>query len=186
MGKKKTVPTNLEDTNAFIAQIGEIMRKMDAFAAEADASIAEILEAMEGCLIPLRDEVKRLFAGVHSFGKENRSSLTVDGKTVKLLAGEFGWRLSPHKVGVKRGAEGDILAELHRRGLARILIRVKEAIDREAVKKNLPLIEGIDGLSVVQDERFFVKPLSHASELEANAKTGRLSMKTRAKRVKNA
>jgi len=91
------------------------------------------------------------------FAEAHRDELTNEGKkkTVDLGTGELGWRMRPPRV-LLRNIPG-VIESLQMLKLDRFL-RTKLEVNKEAVLAEPEIAEQVKGITVKQDEDFFVVP----------------------------
>jgi phage host-nuclease inhibitor protein Gam len=161
------VPENLEEAEHFLNEIGETGREIEEIEIDLNREIESWKNEATKEIRPLVEKVQRLFEGLYAYAESHRSELTEGGKskTVFILSGEFGWRLTPPAVTVK-GAE-KVLEKLHSMGLEKF-IRTKEEINKEAMLADQEKALKVPGVKIGQHEEFFAKP-SDVAEVSAPA-----------------
>ena len=150
------VPQDRDEANEHIARIGDIEREIERISADMKDELAARLVTLLHRRQPLKEERDALVAGLEAFAAAHRRQLAGKGKTVRLPAGEFGWRLRPPRVTISRKV--DVIAELEERGLARFIRIIKE-VNREAIREEPEAVADVPGITVGSaGEDFWVKP----------------------------
>jgi phage host-nuclease inhibitor protein Gam len=165
--KKKTamaaiqVPQTDEEANALVAEYGEHFNAIANLQVGLDDALAKVKATFEEQSAPHQERLKTLFMQLTSWGAAHRKRLTEDGKTktVKLPAGEIGWRNLPPSVRWKKGSKvEDIIAAIKAAGMRRFL-RLKEEPNKERMLEEPEAAALIDGVIIGSGgENFFVAP----------------------------
>ncbi|MDR1063622.1 MAG: host-nuclease inhibitor Gam family protein [Azoarcus sp.] len=161
------VPQSQEHANAHIYEIGAKQRDLARIEAAMNDELAAIKDRYEREAQPIRARIDALHAGVQVWGEANRTALTNEGriKTVRVPAGEFGWRTDPPSMRVM-GSES-VVNWLRAHGLDRF-VRTSYEPNREALL-NEPNVAGtVPGVTIRQGEKFFIAPFE--AELDGVAK----------------
>lgn len=117
----------IEEAENALAEIGELLNKIENIDAKGDAKIGQIKAKMAADGKPHRDRIKEIQDGLSMFSKLNKQELFRDKKTVETAFGSFGFRKSTSIRTKKTTLE--LLAKLFSgKG-----IRTKEQIDKEAL-----------------------------------------------------
>lgn len=171
MAAKKTqkqmivVPATVADANEILFRLGELNRLADAIESEFADAVNELRRIADERLALVLEERKSKATSIRLFADANRKTLIKgDEKTVKLSAGSFGWRFTPYKVTLAAGGEKKALETIKALKLKRY-IRIKEALDKEALLKTRPVIPGI---RYTQKEEFFVDPTPAVDDTQAS------------------
>lgn len=155
-------PASREQAEALLKQIGELQREITRREAAMNDEIAQLKARYQQEVTPLNEDIEAQFQGLHAWAEANKGELlTARLKSVKMGTGEIGWRTNPPKV-VIRGAE-TVVENLKRLGLAEF-VRVREEPNKEAILNDPQRVEGVKGITITQDEEFYVKP--YETELE--------------------
>ncbi|GGG30821.1 hypothetical protein GCM10010964_18410 [Caldovatus sediminis] len=165
-------PRDREEANGYLARLGEIARVRALIQAALDEEVARRKAQAEAEAAPLAAEAERLTRGLQLWAEANRAALTEGGriKTVKLPAGEIGWRARPPSVRIARTAE--VIAALQRLGLTRFL-RIKTEVDKEAMLREPEAARAVPGVSIASGgEDFVVQPAALALAPRPAAATG--------------
>lgn len=142
----------LRGTAAELASVG----------ADFDAQIAELEAQKAKAVKPLVDKRARVEALIMDFAGPRRDELGKK-KSVKLVHGVVGWKLSPKAVAFTHSEQRTIdLAKA--RGLDSLL-KVKTDLDKAAVKKLTAAEQLALGVKITQEERLFVE-LSESPAIE--------------------
>lgn len=168
--KKAEVPMPVDTTEAseWLRALVAAHNEIAAVEADLNERIARMQAEAEACVQPLVEMLVRHCAGLRAFAEANRQRLTdsTAPKTITLTAGELCWRTSPPSLHLK-----DVEAVLEiceHRGLTQF-IRVKKEFDKQAALKDLETAKSIPGVTVEQEENFFIRPTELAA-VEYNAK----------------
>ena len=159
------VPQTRDDAVDQMARIGELRRLIMAHKADAAAKLARIAEVVEEAIEPLQAELLAKEKGLQSYCEANRSDLTQGGKVKfhRFATGKVSWRKRPAKVSISKAK--DVIARLKELGLKRF-IRSEEAIDKEAMLKEVSAAEAVEGVSISSaGEDFSIEP----AEVETDA-----------------
>lgn len=143
-----------------IAQIeSDLAEKVAMLRADADTRLA-----------PLQTELATTLLGLEAFAKNARSTLPSGQKTIHLSTGDLGWRIGNPTVSLKGKADA-IIARIKEVGTAyaKRYVRTKESLDRPALLRDRPSIEGVRYAS--GRERFYVVARSDVSEAKAVIET---------------
>lgn len=147
--------------------------EMNGIGAEFDAQIAEIQAAKAKALKPLVDKRARVEALITDFADGRQADLGPKKKSMKLVHGVIGWKLTPAAIAFTHSEARTIdLAKARDLGS---LLRVQVSLDKAAVKK-LTLPEQLAiGVKITRDERLFIDLSSDpAIEYPAAAEDGEL------------
>jgi phage host-nuclease inhibitor protein Gam len=166
------VPQTIEEADAFVAAIGDAQRRLAMIQTQASERAAEIKAAAEAEAAPFSATIETLTAGLATWAAANRKALTQDGatKTVKLAAGEIGWRIKPPSIQLSDipGTVSVLLADpaLHR------FVRTKHEVDREALLREQGVAAGLHGVRVRSGvEEFFAAPAQMELAATGEART---------------
>ncbi len=161
------VPKNLEEAAKFLSQIGEEQRATEVIQSDLNAKVAELKSKAMSNAEPHQKKISQLVEGLYAFAESRRDELTDGGKrkTVELLTGIFGWRMTPPAVALRNVKS--ILKSLKLMKLTRF-IRTKEEIDKEALLKEQEVAKTIKGVSISQHEEFYVKPTELEVEIASD------------------
>ena len=152
------VPEDMDEAADMVAKIGDLTREIERINLDMKEELARVKERYELKAQPLIEERTGLTEGVRIWAEANRKKLTRDGKVkyVRLTTGEIKWRLRPPSVTI-RGKE-QVLKRLKEAGLTQF-IRVREDINREAIREEPEAVVGIPGIRVGSaGEDFVVEP----------------------------
>lgn len=155
-----TVPQTLEEVELEVRQIAMLRQTLRQSELDEQQQIQRIRETEAGYRRPLAEELDQRERGVQVFADSHRMELTRANqiKSIRLPSGgELLWRMTPPRLVVSsRVKAATILATLKRRGHTQF-IRIKEELDKEALKKHPEVIQTIRGLSLQQHEEFIIK-----------------------------
>ncbi len=164
--KKPVVPApqNLEEAAEYIRKIGERQRAIDRVNNDLNAKIEEVKKPFMDESAQYQKEYDHLVEGLYAYAQGHRKDLTQDEKvkTVQLPTGAFSWRMSPKSVSIT--GEEAIIATLKALKLIRF-IRTKETVDKEAMLKEQDIASSVQGVTIGQEENFYVKPAESKAEI---------------------
>jgi phage host-nuclease inhibitor protein Gam len=156
------VPQTLAEAEALLYRIGLTERSVAVLESEMNGMLASIKDGFEKRAAPLVESIEADVAALHAWAEANRSTLLDAGKkTAQIATGEIGWRRTPPAVRIS-GVKA-VIAALKTLGLKRF-IRVKEEIDKDAMKKEPDVAAAVPGVKLTQQEEFWIKPFG--SEIE--------------------
>lgn len=150
------VPQSKSDTMRDIRAIGDLQRELARIEADVNDRIAAITQEAAPRIDRLREQLAHLQAGVQTWCEAHRAEICGQGKTANLVTGEVAWRQRPPSVSVTRAE--DVIHRLRGLGLDRF-IRIKEEVNKEAIRAEPSEVQGIKGLRVVTGvEDFIITP----------------------------
>lgn len=151
------VPQSRDEASTFIAAIGAHQRTRQRIEALMNDRFAAIKAEFEAQAKIHADAIARLTQGLEVWAAANRAALTDNGKTktAELATGELRWRMTPPAVSLRNVVA--IIAALKKKRLKRF-IRVKEEVDKEAIRKEPEAVKAIAGITIDQHEEFVVVP----------------------------
>lgn len=150
------VPTSMADVDAYVAEIQRRRRIVEAEEARIEEEIRRLKAKGVALVSQETAEIERLFRGIVAYAQAHRSEITNHGrrKSVKLPAGQIGWRNS--KRTEVDNEEAAIRAALQL-GLSELL-RVKHELKRKELAADPNGASQLPGVRIVEGEVFFVKP----------------------------
>jgi phage host-nuclease inhibitor protein Gam len=159
----KALPQSREEIDQKVSRIAELRREIAAKESGLAEDIDKLREKLAESLQPHRDELQQLEESVQASAEARRDELTEGGrtKTVKLTNGVIRWRLRPMRL-VMSLSEASIIKALKRRSELGC-IRIKEEVDKEALKKRPDLVKSLRGVSLKQKEDFIIETESEAA-----------------------
>lgn len=159
------IPQTVAQADEFLRRLGHEKREAESLRLE----LKEQVEKLKAAVILKADahdkRAEELRKGLQIFAEANRPMLTEDGKskTVKVPAGEFGWRKSPPSVEIDD--EVTVLGLVKERQLLQF-IRVKEELNKKAMLEEPDLASSLEGVTIQKDlERFFAEAAKFTAEL---------------------
>lgn len=162
------VPQNLDEAAEGVRKIGAAQRALDQIRTALNEDVKVLQASAMAEAQPHEHEILALFHGLSAFADANRTTLTQGGetKTVDVATGTFGWRTSPPRVEIEDVKA--VVASLKRRKRLDLL-RIKDPeVDKKALLKEPDLATQLPGVSIRQDEDFFVKPIEIGVEVTAD------------------
>lgn len=164
--KQKAVSSfaSLEDCNAAMRRIALLDIELEKISGECDAEITKAKSAAGRRSKSKAEQKAQLVADLALYCGAHKVELTAAGKTVEMLFGRVGWRLSPPalkiakgvKVGGKR-ATWDGLVALVKEKLGDAYVRVEESVAKDEIKKAEFDADELlaAGLVIYQDDEWF-------------------------------
>jgi phage host-nuclease inhibitor protein Gam len=159
MAKKTTSKTSLKNWSDVDEQL-RIIAVKDAFIAkkeaEMNAAILKVQKQFEQETADARASKVAAEKEIELFCHEHRDEF-VDSKTKVLNYGLVAFRLSTPKLNVLKGFTWDSVIKLLKKFKMEDFIRVKEEVDRDAVKAKItePKDLAAIGLAITQSENFY-------------------------------
>lgn len=152
------VPQNREEAVNMITSIGNNQRERQRLTADMDDEISVIRERYDKQINPLNTEIQELTDGLHTWAEANKDVLTNGGKTktANMMTGEIKWRMRPMSCKAVRVKEA--IEEIKQKGLAKLFIRTKEEINKEAILAAPDKVKGFSWISLEQGEDFVIEP----------------------------
>ena len=153
------VPSTRDEAADFIRQIGEDNRRVARLQADMNDELAVIKARFEAEAAPLNDLVRNRVEGLKIWCEVNRDRLTQGGKVkfADLGTGKVIWRTAPPKVTIK-GVEA-VIAAIQKLGLAKLFLRTKIEVNKEAMLAEPARARVIPGVSIGSEgEDFSVEP----------------------------
>lgn len=170
-----TVPQSIDEANDLVAEYGDLFNEGAHLEADMNAELAAVKAKYEERAKPGAERMAQIFDALNAFAGANRKQLTNEGKTktVKLAAGEIGWRMNPPSVRWARGFNAEKIVQGIKEVIAsfarpddsaqriqlRAFIRTKEEPDKNAMSSNPDLAKTIPGVRIGSSgEQFFIAP----------------------------
>ena len=158
------VPQTADKFEEMAVLLGEISREIDGLAADAASLIATVKLTTKKATEGLTKQANALWGAISAYAEAHRIELLPkDRKSVSIAAGTIGWRTSTPAIQID-GDEDEIITRMEAAGLHRFL-RETVVIDKAALLAEPAIAKTIAGLSIVQVESLFFKPLDIDSEL---------------------
>jgi phage host-nuclease inhibitor protein Gam len=155
------VPQTDEAANALLAEYGEGYNAVARIDAGMNDALARVKASFEEQSKPLQERLKAIEAQLSGWAAAHRDRLTENGrtKTVKLAAGEIGWRALPPSVRWIKGMKAeDVVSAIIAAGMKRFL-RVKYEPNKERMLEEPDVAKLIKGVVIGSaGETFFVAP----------------------------
>jgi len=153
-----SVPKNKKEANGFLMRIGKEQRAIAKIESGLNTKVDNLKTGAVAASEPHELEIAQLVEGLFAYAQVNRDKLTDDGKrkTVKVPAGEFGWRFTPRKVNLTNVKS--VLKTLHTLNLTQFIRPGEETVNKEEMLKQREVAEGVEGVSINRHEEFIAKP----------------------------
>ncbi len=176
--KKKIEPILPRDTNEaneWIREIVEADRVITEVEAELNRRVCELQAEAEERAKPLAETLAARCAGLRRWADANWTVLadSTAPKTITLTAGELCKRTSPPAI---RLTDVKAILEICKHRKLTHFIRVKEEFDKQAALKDLETAKTIPGVSVGQEENFFIRPNELSAVAEYSDRGKRLQV----------
>jgi len=167
------VPQNLGEATKFLGNIGEMKREIEEIKNGLNREVEELKNQATKKIEPLVANIQSLFEGLYAYAESRRSELTNNGKikTVSVVSGDFGWRITPPAVSIKNVEK--VLKELRAQGLSDF-IRIKEEVNKEAILADPEIALEVPGVKITRQEEFFAKPSDVAEMASLSSRLKRL------------
>ncbi len=138
----------------------ELGRIKDALNARVETLTTDAMEKAK----PHEEHLVELVQGMQAYAESHRAELTDRDtrKSVVLPTGTFGWRYGNPKVSLKKAAA---VLEWLTTNRWKQFVRTTPEIDKEAMLRDPAKAAQVPGVSIVQDESFYVKPNEIAMEV---------------------
>ncbi len=147
---------NREQAEIAIQRIATLQQELARHQANITDQVNKLKTEGQTKAIPINEEISAVFKSVHVYAEANRDELCVGKtKTVKLGAGDMGWRKNPGKVSI-RGEEG-VIEALRALGFNEA-IRSKDTIAKDVILNDQDKYKVVKGITIKATEDFFVKP----------------------------
>lgn len=170
--KKLIAPLFRDSDEAAIglARYGSLEREITRIENELAEKVAGLREKADTQLAPLQTELTTTLLGLEAFAKRLRLTLPIGQKTIRLSAGDLGWRIGNPTVFLK-GKVDVIITRIKAISSAHTkkYVRTKESLNRPALLQDRPQIDGIK--YTLGKERFYVTARSEVSETKAVIET---------------
>lgn len=155
-------PASLAEAEQLLREVGTQQRQVEALETRMNERLASIKSDYEEKAAPLNESIEAKFRSLQAWAEAHRGSL-LEGtrKSAKIASGELGWRTSPPKVRISGAAA--ILIALKELGLQRF-IRSKEEVDKDAIRKDPIAVAHVKGVSITQNEEFWIRPFESQIE----------------------
>lgn len=168
--EKKVVITNVtnEKMESAMADFAKADARIQKITATMDVEITRIREKYQEELGRLAEEKEKAFEVLQVFATEQRDVLFVKKKSLDTIHGTIGFRTGTPKLKTLRGFTWASVTNLLKEFLPDYIRTVDEpAKDRILADRDCDEVKdklGKVGLSVVQDESFYVEPKKEESE----------------------
>lgn len=168
MPKKPVVPTfqTSGEASLALAHYGELERRISDIENAFTDEVAMLRAQADAELAHLQEDMARTLLGLQEFANRMRPALPDKKKTISLSTGDLGWRSGNPSVSLK--AKTALVIERIKalgKAAAGKYIRTREGLDKQALLKDRPAIEGIK--YVQGRERFYVTARSDTREAKA-------------------
>lgn len=162
--EKKTVYTGVsqEEMEQAFAEYAKADARQQKIQADMDVQMTKIREKWQKELSKLQEAKDKAFDVMQAFATENRAELFSKKKSMDTVHGTIGFRLGTPKLKSLKGFTWASVTNLLKEFLP-AYVRVNEEPDKDKLladresKDVFPLFEKV-GVSVVQEETFFVEP----------------------------
>lgn len=165
------VPSSLDEAAKLELELADKLNEIDKQRARYTIAKAHLDADLEVTTSLLISQAVALAEQVHAYVDTNRKALTHNGhtKTITLAnAGLVQWQTSPPAVRVT--IESDVLERIRALGMSEFIRQPPPEIDREAMLATEECREkaaAIDGVSIEQAEKVYVRPAGSRGHVEA-------------------
>jgi phage host-nuclease inhibitor protein Gam len=168
--QKKTVISGVtrEAADAAFAEYAKAAARADKLTAEIELQCAKIREKHASELTTLNDEKEAAFDVLQSYATENQGELFVKKKSLEMAHGTIGFRTGTPKLKTLKGFTWASALNLVKEFLPGFVRTVEEiAKDKMLAERDADeMAEKMSqcGITVVQDETFYVEPKKEEAE----------------------
>jgi phage host-nuclease inhibitor protein Gam len=157
---KVATPRNASQAAELLRRIGETERAIAGVEGKLAVKIGRLTAKAREMSDPLKAELAKLDQALEAWAIAHREELLPEGKkSFSLATGELGWKTGRPKVELpddKKKLEA-IIAEIRRRKLEKLFLRVKTEVDKQGVLKHPDDAKGITGLKIVPGAETFYR-----------------------------
>ncbi len=159
------IPYSTAEVSEFIFRLRDAKRAIEQRTLNANARIGKIQAELAAETAPLQQELDDLAEGLNLYATAHRFELTEGGKvqSAEFGTGRLGWRTTPPRVEI-RGL--DKVIEWIKSRRLKLFLRAKLEVNKEAMLADPERAETVPGVSIVQDEIFYVWPDEFDAEIE--------------------
>jgi phage host-nuclease inhibitor protein Gam len=153
------VPQSREAVVAAIARAGELMARVAARRAQADAEVRAAGEALERDVTQPLAELEEVRRGIQAWCEAHRAEITEGGRVKHhdFGTGRVLWRSRPPKVGLRQVEK--VIAAVKALGLVQFL-RVREEVNKEAMLSDPERARQVAGVTIASEgEDFVIEPV---------------------------
>jgi phage host-nuclease inhibitor protein Gam len=153
------IPSNREEADEFIREIGSLMRDRELIQIALVANFAALKAEYEAKAKPINQQLQDRQAGLQTWCETNRAELLRDGgKTAKFGNGEVSWRNRPASVTL-RGV--DAIIAYCKDKLNWLFLRINIEVSKEMMLANQDLARKIPGVTIASaGEDFIITPIN--------------------------
>ncbi|WP_420582055.1 host-nuclease inhibitor Gam family protein [Reichenbachiella sp.] len=163
--RQKTTVTAPSETEAkdFMLQYADSSSQLKKLEGEMEVKIQAVREKYKDKVQSLSTTKETAFQKLQAYALRNRDELFIKRKSLDWGHGILGFRIGTPKVTKKAGITWAAMLDLVKNAGKKDLIRTKEDIDKEKIiasRDDEDFMKPLNdlGISVVQDETFFVEP----------------------------
>jgi len=152
------IPAGRAEAEAVLRRIAEVKLEETALKAEMDEQLTRTRKQYEARLAKLQDQLLRMLESLRAWAEAHPEEFG-GKKTLEMLHGLIGWRMTPPALRPLRGVTWSaVLQRLKEMGKLQF-VRIKEEVNREALLAARDA-ENLKALycQVVQEDEFFVEP----------------------------
>ena len=165
---KKSLVALLEtraDAEAALGQLAELSYRRDMLTAELDLKLKAVREDYEGKIDRLTVDIDADFEAL-SVWSDGHPNEFIHRKSIEMVHGVIGYRQCPPKLKLLRGWSWETVAAALQKIHSKYL-RVKVDANKDAILEDRDILTKAQladfGVSVIQDETFFVTPKQEVS-----------------------
>ena len=163
------IPATREEAEQLAATLGERMRRIARAKADAEDAIARRKLALKAETAEDEAAIRTEIVALATWFRSHAATLlTGERKSIALAAGTLGTRTG--NPAVKIEDEAELIARLRAMGRDHLVV-VEESIARDALLRERADLDGLPGLAIVQEERFFFRPLDVETDVSTKVAT---------------
>ncbi len=155
-----------DQATAGLARYGELERDITLIETQLAENVAQLRKEADLRLAPKLFHLKETALGLETYAKKVRPALPAGQKFIRLSTGDLGWRIGNPSVSIRGKAEA-MIAHIKAlgEGYAKKYVQTKESLNRTALLRDRPAIQGIK--YAPGKERFYVNAKSDVGTAKA-------------------
>lgn len=163
------IPATRDAAEQLAATLGERMRRIARLKADAEDAIARRKLQLKTETAEDEAAIRTEIIALATWFRSNADTLlSGDRKSVALAAGTVGTRTGNPSVKIEDEAE--LIAQLRAIGRDHLVV-VEESVAKDALLRERADLDGLAGLTIVQEERFFFRPLDVETDVSTKLAT---------------
>lgn len=159
------IPSNSLEATNWISRFRDAKRAIEQKTLVANRRIARIQADLALETASFQGELEELGQGLHLYATAHRPVLTDGGRmqSAEFGTGRLGWKTGPPRTEIRQSEKVVKFLEDHD---FEDFLRIKKEINREAMLADPERAETVPGVTIVQDEFFYIKPDDFDTEIE--------------------